>query len=553
MSDDFDDPYLAEQRRKALIRNVIIGALLVGAVATVFVVRARKAARVERVLASSEALMELGTFEDLRDAAKAVAEEASGDDLAPAAFHIQGLKADLAIWALYNGSQSQAAHAEQLLEAAKVRGPLDHATQLGEALMLAIRGDTTTALSLLGIEGRTGPEGPWQAVARSEASLRSGDIAGARAALGGCTVGLCLAWSARIAMDTGEWDAAAATADVLLEQTPTHSFGLTARALALPEGPYDAGRVKSLQRFMESTELPPLLSARVVVALTRALRRSEGSERADALLEQALEASPESTLLAREVSRSKRYQGYFGAAWTRADKALRSVPTDPGLIAELSSALYFNDAAELLLDRLEPARRSGGGDGVRRGDAIVSLTKGLWGTAIEGLVATRHLGEPGDADLYLAEAYLGAGKHAQAADAARRAWGALSVTFGADSREAAVAKMYEGLAVGLGGDPEAADAILEAAYSKDVRTVWGAWLYARYHKGMNRPREAKDAYLIACHNGQDFALACLALAEIYDSLQMDAIMRRTQQEARRQYLRQSPKGWNAPRVKAALQ
>ncbi len=553
MSVDLDDPYIAKKRRKAQIKAVAGVGVLFAIVAAFLVLQAQKKAHVEGVIATSEALMAPGTFEGLHEAARFVGDEASGNDLAPAAFHIQGLKADLAIWALYNGAQSQAAHAAQLLEAAEVRGPLDPETQLGRALIQAVRGDPTTALSILNVEGKTGAPGPWHAIARAEATLRSGDVAGARAALGGCSEGICRSWSARIAMDTGEWDAATATADALLAETPGHTLALTARTLAKARALDDAGRTEALSLFMESTELPPILSARVVVALSRALQRSEGSKRSDELLEQALEATPEAALLAQEVARSKRFQGYFGAAWNRADKALRSVPTDPGLITELSAALFFNDAAKLLEDRLQPARKQGGGDGVIRGDAIVALIRGLWDSAIEGLDATRHLGEPGDTELYLAEAYLGAKRYEAAADSARRAWSMLSATFGPSSREASVAKMYEGLAVALGGDPEAGEEILEAAYTKDVRTVWGAWLYARYHKGMDRPREAKDAFLIACHNGQDFALSCLALAEIYDSLQMDAIMRRTQQEARRQYLRQSPKGWRAPRVKAALE
>lgn len=551
MSEVFDDPYLAAQRRKARMRAIIAVVVVFGLVAAFLVMKARKKAHIESVIATSEALMRPGTFDGLHEAARYVAEQAAADELAPAAFHVQGLKADLAIWALYNGAQSQAAHARELLEAAEVRGPIDPATNLGKALWQAIRGDATTALAGLAV-GNTGPEGPWHAITRAEASLRSGDLKGARAALGGCDAGICRAWSARIAMDTGEWDAAAATADALLGEAADHPMGLTARALAGARMEDDQGRVEELQQFMENTELPPLMSARVVIALSRALRRSEGTKRADELLERALEATPEAGLLAQEVARSKRFQGYFGASWNRADKALRSTPTDPGLITELSASLYFNDAHQLLEDRLAPARKRGGGDGVRRGDAIVSLIKGLWDTAIEGLEATRHLGEPGDTELFLAEAYLGAGRYEAAADSARRAWTSLSGTFGEASREAAVAKMYEGLAISLGGDPEGARELLEAAYVKDVRTVWGAWLYARHHEANGKARDAKDAYLIACHNGQDFAKSCLALANIYDKLEMDGIMRRTQKEARRQYLRQSPKGWRAPQVKAAL-
>ncbi|MCO4770162.1 MAG: hypothetical protein KDA24_09045 [Deltaproteobacteria bacterium] len=550
-SPDADDPYVLAQRKKARMRLVIglVAVLLV--VGGVFFTIGQKKAAQDALRAKTELLMGTGAYKDLREASQLASAAAAADDLAPAVFYIQGMKADLALWSLYTGSQSLTSKAQQMLDAAKVRGPDEPITALGEVLLEAMRGDPAQALEMLE-GGNLGPKGTWHSIARAEALLRTGDLQGARAALGTCAAGLCTTWMTRIAMNIGDWEAAKAAADSVVQARAGHELGRTAQILATARSLEPADRIERLQGYMEETDLPPLLMARVVVALSRALRRAEGPKRADELLERALESSPDATRLAREVARTKRYQGYFGAAWTRADKALRNRPTDSGLLTELSAALFFNDAAELLEGRLAPAKKQGSGDGVQRAEAIAALVRGLNDQAIEGLKATAHLGEPGDVDLYLAEANLRAKNYDAAAVAAQRAHGALAATFGHTSREAAIAKMYEGVAVGMGGDADAAKEILEAAYVKDVRTVWGAWLYGRYHESAGNNRDAKDAYLLACHNGQDFAQACLALADIYDTLEMDGVMRRTQEQARKQYLRQSPKGWQAQRVKSAL-
>jgi tetratricopeptide (TPR) repeat protein len=551
-SPDGSDPYVAARRRAARMRALGAAAVLVVLVLLVLFRMGQKQSRIDKLVADTEALAGTGGYADLRDASSMASEAASLDELAPAAFFVQGVKSDLALWALYQGSQSVSSKALQMLEAAQTRAPEEPGTVLAGALYDGVRGDPAAALAALD-GGKTGPAGPWHAVARAEALVRSGDLAGGRAALESCAASLCKTWAARYAMDLGDWTTARKLGDELVAGRPGHEMGRTAQVLATARGLDSTARIERLQGYMEETDLPPLLLARVVVDLSRALRRAEGPKRADELLERALESTPDASLLAREVARTKRYQGFFGAAWTRADKALRSQPGDPGLLTELSAALFFNDAAELLDGRLQPARDRGtAGDGVRRGQAMMDLIRGLNDQAIAGLEATRHLGEPGDADLFLAEAFLRTKRWSDAVTAAQRAREALEGTFGAGSREAAIARMYEGVAVGLGGDPEAAEVLLDEAYGKDVRTVWGAWLYGRYHEGMERYRDAKDAYLLACHNGQDFAQSCLALADVYDKLEMDGLMRRTQTEARKQYLRQSPKGWRAQRVKTAL-
>lgn len=549
---DADDPYVVAQRKASRTRALGAAAVIVLAALGGFFWMGQKQAAIDGLIAQTEALSLTGAYDGLRGASKLASSAAGSDDLAPAVYFIQGLKADLALWALYSGSQSLSAKAQQMLEAAEVRGPDEPVTQFGRAFFEALRGEPSKGLSLLD-GGTTGPETPWHSVARAEALLRSGDLPGARAALGACDAGLCRSWSARMSMDVGDWEAAKAAGDSLVIMSPGHELGRTAQVLSTARGLGPAARLERLQGYMEETDLPSLLLARVVVDLSRELRRAEGPKRADELLERALESTPDATLLAREVARTKRFQGYFGAAWNRADKALRSKPDDSGLLTELSAAMYFNDAAELLEGRLGPARKRGtAGDGVRRAEAILALIRGQNDQAIEALKATSHLGEPGDTDLYLAEAFLKAQRYDDAVTAARKAHAALSTTFGLTSREAAIARMYEGVAVGMGGDADGAQEILEAAYGKDVRTVWGAWLYGRYHESTENYRDAKDAFLLACHNGQDFAKSCLALADVYDRLAMDALMRRTQVKARKSYLRQSPKGWQAERVQADL-
>ena len=547
-----DDPYVLAQRKKARVRATLVALLVLGGALAFFVVQGQKAAAVARLMAQTEALMGTGAYTDLRAASQQASTAAASSDLAPAVYYIQGLKADMALWALYTNSQSLSSKAEQMLEAAQVRGPEDAATVFGEALVAAFRGKPARALELLD-SGKTGPKDMWHSVVRAEALLRSGDVRGARVALGDCDAGLCRTWSVRIALENGDWERARASADAVVASRSGHELGRTVQVLATARELDPADRIERLQGYMEETDLPPLMLARVVVALSRALRRAEGPKRADELLERAIESSPDATMLAREVARTKRFQGYFGAAWNRADKALRNQPSDSALLTELSAALYFNDAADLLEGRLDPARKRGtGDDGVRRAEAISALIRGLSDQAIEGLKATSHLGEPGDTDLYLAEAFLQARYYDQAKAVARRAHEAFSATFGEGSREAAIAKMYEGVAVGMGGEAKAAEAILKEAYAKDVRTVWGAWLFGRYHLAKGKKKDAKDAFLLACHNGQDFAKACLALADVYDTLTMDEVMRRTQEQARKSYLRTSPQGWQAQRVKAAL-
>jgi len=545
-----DDPYILAQRKAARTRALVIALAVLAAVGFFLFRMGQKQAAVEAMVAQTELLMATGSFEDLREASTLASSAASADDLAPAAYYVQGLKADLALWWLYTGSQSLTSKAQQMLEVAELRGPDEQVVVDAKAFVAALTGDPAEALAAL--DGAAKGTSSWHSVARAQAQIRSGDVAGARATLGGCESGLCRTWSARLALDLGDWEAAKAAADAVVAGRAGHDFGRTVQILATARSLDPEARIERLQAYMEETDLPALLLGRVVVALSRALRRAEGPKRADELLERALESSPDATELAREVSRTKRFQGYFGAAWTRSDKALRNRPADGGLLTELSAALFFNDAAEVLEDRLDPAKKRGGGDGVRRGEAIAALIRGLNDQAIEGLKATEHLGEPGDTDLYLAEAFFQAERYAEAAKAAQRATAALSATFGPASREAAIGKMYEGVAVGLGGDADGAEEILEAAYAKDVRTVWGAWLYGRYHKANGKLKDAKDAFLLACHNGQDFAKACLALADTYEEMQMDGVMRRTQTEARKSYLRTSPRGWNAQRVKSAL-
>ena len=163
------------------------------------------------------------------------------------------------------------------------------------------------------------------------------------------------------------------------------------------------------------------------------------------------------------------------------------------------------------------------------------------------------MGTPGDAELWIAEACLRVGDPECALTEARAAVKLLESATGAGSREVAIAQMVEGLALAASGEAEEGRRLLDAAFVEPNRTPWGAWLFGRFHEAVGSTAKAKDAYLLACHNGQDFALSCYDLARIYDSLEASSVHRRIQREAREHYLRTSPRGHRSQEVRDALE
>jgi hypothetical protein len=333
---------------------------------------------------------------------------------------------------------------------------------------------------------------------------------------------------------------------------PGHRYGEAIAALVQSRSLEPDAARELLQPMVAAPDLPARVAELVVVEASRILRRDGRPDDADSVLTEFLAQDDSAPFLLSEQSRVHRYAGSFGAARAAADKGLRTRSDDPNLLAEFAAAAFFNDAVSTIQDRVGKSNGASDSDGLRRAQAMVDLINGRGAAAASGLEATRHLGLPGDAELWLAEARLVSGQPAEAAKEARRAAELLAAAVGEDSREVALARLYEGLAVASAGDVDAGRAILRTAYRKETRTPWGAWLYGRFHELAGSPEDARTAYLLACHNGQDFALGCFELARLYDSLPGGTVRKRTQREARAQYLRVSPKGWRAPEVRAAL-
>jgi hypothetical protein len=553
---DQDDDYVLQKQRQTRMRiaGVVIVALL-GAGVWLYSGYAAKSAA-DDLRRSVESKLLRGDFQSVNAAAKQVLEVIAEDERAPAELLVLDAQAELLLYSLYTDQHGQLAHARGLLETAEQRAPGTPRVRLGRALEEAIAGSPDAALEMASA-GFEGIEPAWTRIIRAGAEHRKGRFEEAAKALEGCGAPLCMAWDARGAWVAGNVDGAAAAATALEAAAPGHEVSRAISALVAARGLEADAAISALGSLLEHGEpLPSPLSALVIVDLARLLSRTSGPKRAEEFLIAALSADEASPTLAAEFARMRRFQGSFGAAKIRADKALRSRSAEPTLLGEMAAAAFFNDDSKFIRDRATRVPKGAEeSDGVRRALAFADLVDGMPGNALPVLLATRHLGAPGETDLWVAWSLLQLKDFGAAADAAAVARTLFGTSMGEGTPEVATAALIEALALIQTGEEEAsetAQALLDSHYKDAGITPWTAWLYGQVHEAREHPRGAKDAYLLACHNGQDFALSCLDLARIYDVLNTDALERRTQKEARRHYLRTAPKGRHADEVRAAL-
>jgi hypothetical protein len=553
--DESDDYVLIKQRQ--LRTRIVIGLIVVvlGGGGWLYAHFSAQRATAELVL-SSEAKLLRGDFGSLNAAAKEILQVIADDERAPGHLLVLDAQAELLLYSLYTDQYSQLAHARELIETAEQRAPDEPRTLVGRALAEAIAGSPDLAIAAADA-GFEGIEPSWGRIVRAQAEHRKGRFPEAAAALDGCKAPLCMAWAARSAWLAGDVEGAAAAASKLSTGAPGHEVARAIIGLATARRSTDAEATSELRALLEQGEpLPSPLSALVSVDLARLLSRTSGPKRAEKFLTAALTADEASPILAAEFARMRRFQGSFGAAKIRADKALRSRSAEPTLLGEMAAAAFFNDDSTFIRDRVSRVPKGAEeSDGVKRALAFADLVDGSPGNALPALLSTRHLAAPGETDLWVAWTKLKLRDFEGAAAAATAAREAFAANMGEGTPEVASAALLEAQALILGGvegGAEAAQELLDSHYADAGITPWTAWLYGQVHEARENPRGAKDAYLLACHNGQDFALSCLDLARIYDVLSPDALGRRTQKEARRHYLRTAPKGRHAGEIRAML-
>ncbi len=551
-----DDDYVLQkqQQLRTRIAAALILAVLGGGGWFFSRFSAQKAADELRLSAESKLLR--GDFQSLNAAAKEVLEAIAEDERAPAEFLVLDAQAELLLYSLYTDQHSQLAHARELIDTAETRDPGAARTKLGKALAEAIAGSPDEALAMAA-DGFEGLEPAWARLVSAEAEHRKGRFVEAARALDGCNAPLCMAWGARSAWLAGDVDRAADGAARLETAAPGHEVARAVGGLAAARKTADAESESALGALLEQGEpLPSPLAALVSVDLARLLSRTSGPKRAEEFLTAALTADEASPILAAEFARMRRFQGSFGAAKIRADKALRSRSAEPTLLGEMAASSFFNDDSAFIRDRVSRVPKGAEeSDGVKRALAFADLVDGVAGNALPAFLSTRHLAAPGETDLWLAWTHLKLRDFEASAKAAAAAREQFVAAMGEGTPEVASAALIEAQALIRGeivGGAETAQELLDSHYSDAGITPWTAWLYGQVHEARDNPRGAKDAYLLACHNGQDFALSCYDLARIYDVLSMDALARRTQKEARRHYLRTAPKGRHAGEVRAAL-
>ena len=496
-----------------------------------------------------------GDYAAMRDAVKGLGQQVAEDDRAPSAVLALDARAEVALSLLYTGSVRQRERAGRLLDLAKSRAtPADLEVKITEAFVEGSIGDPAVAADLLGDATLRARYPKWSRISQAESDLRRGVAVDPRELASAGIGGLPGVWAIRIAWAQGDAELVRNLATQVLADNPSNPYAETLLLLSSARIERDGAALASLRDLLESgVQLPAVLGSLVVVDLTRMLRREGQEEEAAQLLLSLAEQDPESQALQAEIARTERFKSHFGVAFDQADKALRASPADPGLLAEMAAALFFRDAAEKIESRLRPIPEDQHKtDGVRRARAIATLLKGNPAGAIEDLSSTRHLGPPGDGELWLSEAFLRSGQADEALAEARRARSFLARVYGEPSHETTIAALYEGLALQAQGQKKAAARLVRASYVRPYQTPWAAWLYGRYLASEGKTRAAKDLFLLACHHGQDFALSCYDLSQIYQSMRLDEVERSIQRKARELYLRTAPEGVHAVEVREAL-
>jgi len=546
--------YGSQKRRNQRLVAVGVAVTLLVVLGVLFARLSQQRSDAEQLFVVTGQAVLSGDYVPMRDSVKTLGQQLAADDRAPGSLLALDVRAELAVSLLYTGSLRQRERAVQLLALAKQRAPQDPEVWITEAFVEASLGDPAIASELLRGPQLSGRFPQWERIAQAEADRRRGVAVDAQALAAGATTGLLRVWALRIAWAQGDVEAVGSLSALVLSDSPGNTYASTLSLLAAARLDGDGEATDRLSALLSSgAQIPAVLGSLAAIDLTRLMRRQGDGAAAGALLLDLAEQDPESLVLQAELARSERFLSHFGVAFDRADKALRASPADGDLLAEMSAALFFRDSAEKIESRLRSipdAQQNTGG--VRRARALAALLRGDPGAAIEGLSSTRHLGQPGDAELWLAEAHLQADNAEEALREARRARELLVLAYGAPSHATVIADLYVGLSLQGLGQTRPARAVMESAYVRPYQTPWAAWLYGRFLENEGAARKAKDLYLLACHHGQDFALSCYSLSRIYQSLRLDAVERSTQRKARELYLRTSPSGVHAVEVRAAL-
>ena len=531
-----------------------VAALLLTALGLVFNHLGQQATEAELVLLRAERGLLTGDYQPMRDAVETLGERLADDERAPASLRALDARAELIVSLLYTGSQRQRERARLLLEDAKVEEPLAPTVLITEALVEATIGDPSIAATILDSDELKARYPEWARVATAASSLRRGERVDAAALAVESDSGLGKVWAVRTAWQQGDAEAIELLCKQVAADKPNNTYVDLIAALAASRLDSDQAGLERLKGLIGGgQEIPAVLAGYLVIDLTRAMRREGEADAAAELLQSAVDQDSESLLLQAERAREARFRAHFGVAFDIADKGLRVDAADSGLLAELAGALYFRDSTEKLETRLRPIPDAlQDTDGVVRARALGQLLAGQHQQALTALEATRHVGQPGDTELWIAEAHLRLGQAERALREAHKARHLLVEAYGEESYATAIARLYEALAVQGMGDTQEARRLADEAYAPPYQTPWAAWLYGRLLEGEGETREAKDLYLKACHHGQDFALSCYELSRIYRTMKLDAVAKRTQKKAQERYLQLSPKGVHAVEIGAAL-
>ena len=389
-----------------------VAALLLTALGLVFNHLGQQATEAELVLLRAERGLLTGDYQPMRDAVETLGERLADDERAPASLRALDARAELVVSLLYTGSQRQRERARLLLEDAKVEEPLAPTVLITEALVEATIGDPSIAATILDSDELKARYPEWARVATAASSLRRGERVDAAALAAESASGLGKVWAVRTAWQQGDAEAIELLCKQVASDKPNNTYVDLIAALAASRLDSDQAGLERLKGLIGGGhEIPAVLAGYLVIDLTRAMRREGEVDAAAELLQSAVDQDSESLLLQAERAREARFRAHFGVAFDIADKGLRVDAADSGLLAELAGALFFRDSSEKLETRLRPIPDAlQDTDGVVRARALGQLLAGQHQQALTALEATRHVGQPGDTELWIAEAHLRLGQ-----------------------------------------------------------------------------------------------------------------------------------------------
>jgi hypothetical protein len=517
------DPFLVSQRRRARFVFVIVVAVLTATAGLLFERQGANRKSDRRLVAQVEDLLLQADPGSLAAASGLLA----GIEAPGAEFLALGARTQLLRYRHGTARRTELQQARSLLDAIPVERKDDPGVLFARAWEATLSGRLKEGSALreaLGPHG-AGPERWRRGLQALDAELasRRGEACGPTGAhpLGALT-------AAAIAWEEGRWP------DAEVAFRAAGPAGVEGRNISAARAAPLGERTAALQALVEGGGMSPVGLARAAVTLAAWTEAQQGAESAVSLLGAALQADPSAPTVAAALSRLHARMGQFTLARTTALNALQDHPGNEDLLAAWAEASWALDDPHQIREQVRRIDRAAEpGWGVTMAVALAEL--------LEGQAKGARFPDGRRGAVWRCHSALEAGDGA----ASLSLCGGLAEELerAADGSPLAVqsARLRQIHALALSGRKDAPRQLAEVVRA-GARSPFTSWLRGRAEMVMGRTKEARGALLDGCFRGQDFALGCLELVQVYQRAAANDVTPETLREAALRYTRISPRG-----------